>query len=249
MPEKAPEEIYVLDKKVRLLQPPEGGFRTSLDSVMLAAACPAKAGENVLDAGCGVLGAGLCLLWRVPDLHLTGVDWEETYVGLARQNAALNGVEDRVRVQSSDIRAYDPGLGKAVFDHVIINPPYREAGRHTPSPDDLRAQALGHQVHDLTLDDWIKAGHRLVKSGGSVTIIYPTSGLAQILEAMGRKFGAVEMIPLWPRVEEESKRVIVRAIKDRQTPARLHFGLVLHEADGAYTAETEKILRDGHLLC
>lgn len=240
-----PEEVYVLDKKVRLLQPPEGGFRTSLDSVMLAAACPARSGDHVLDAGCGVGGASFCLLWRVAGLRLTGIDWEETYIKLANSNIELNSAAYQVQFEQIDIREYAQG---AVFDHVMMNPPYLEAGRHTPSPDEIRAQANGHQSHDLSLDDWIKAAHRLVKSNGSLTIIYPAHGTDKIIHALGRKFGAVEIVPLWPKTGVEAKRVIIRAIKDRQTPARILPGIVLHEADGAYTSAAEKILRNGAMI-
>jgi tRNA1Val (adenine37-N6)-methyltransferase len=67
-----PVEIFVLDKKVRLLQP-AGGFRTSLDSVMLAAACPTGPGSRVLDMGCGVGGAAFFLFFRGHVFFLFGV--------------------------------------------------------------------------------------------------------------------------------------------------------------------------------
>ncbi len=235
------EEIYVLDKKVQLLQP-DGGFRTSLDSVMLAAACPANAGEKVLDAGCGVGGASFCLLWRVPEIRLTGVDWFGDYIELAKKNNALNG--HSAEFVQSDIRQFNAD-SKPVFDHVIINPPFNEAGKHMPSPDEARAQANGHLQEDLTLSDWIKAAHRLVKSNGSVTIIYPAHGIDKILIGFGKAFGAIEIIPLWPRAGVEAKRVIVRAIKDRQTPSRILPGIVLHNEDGSYTTEADEILRTG----
>ena len=236
------DKIHVLDKKVRLLQP-EGGFRTSLDSVMLAAAVPAKSGDTVLDAGCGVGGASFCLLWRVPDIRLTGVDWHDDYVDLARQNNELN--KAHADFLSADIRNYQP---EKTFDHVMMNPPYFEAGRHVPSPDPARAQANGHQDEDLSLDDWVKAAHRLVKSNGSFTIIYPASGIDKIIKAIGKKFGAVEIIPLWQRAGHEARRVIIRAIKDRQTPARILPGLTLHKEDGSYTIEADAVLRDGNKI-
>jgi len=240
-----PEEIHVLNQKVKLLQPPDGGFRTSLDSVMLAAACPAKEGQSVLDAGCGVGGASFCLLWRVPNIQLTGIDWEETYHDLAHRNILLNTFTGTATFIPGDIRTYDPDV---LFDHVIMNPPYFEAGRHTPSPDTIRAQANGHQDEDLSLDDWIRAAHRLVRSNGSLTIIYPAHGTDKIIHAMGKKFGSVEIIPLWPRMGVEAKRVIIRAIKDRQTPARILPGVVLHEESGAYTEAADRILRDGDAI-
>lgn len=240
------QEIHVLDKKVRLLQP-DGGFRTSLDSVMLAAAVPAKPGDHVLDAGCGVGGAGFCLLWRVDGIRLTGIDIQGDYIDLARQNNDLN--ERQADFIASDIREFKGGP----FDHVMINPPFFESGAHTPSPDSGRAIANGHQDETLSLDDWIRAAHRLVRSNGSVTIIYPASGTERILQAFsgqdgGRKFGAVELIPLWPKADQDAKRVIIRAVKDRQTPAKLRAGLVLHNADGSYTREADAILRHGERI-
>lgn len=243
-----PDEITVLGQKVRLLQmPARAGFRTSLDSVMLAAAVPAKSGEKVLDMGAGVGGATFCLLHRVEGIHVTGVEWEHAYYDLALRNITLNNAHSKADFIHSDIRDYGVE-GKPIYHHVMVNPPYNEAGQHLPSPDEVKAKALGHLDGDLTLEDWILAGYRLLKSGGSLTIIYPTSGTDKIIRAMGKKFGAIEIIPLWPRAGADSKRVIIRAIKGRHTPCVIRAGLVLHEVDGGYTAETDKVLRDASAI-
>lgn len=234
-----PEEIFVLNKRVRLLQPPRG-FRTSLDSVMLAAACPARKDDHVLDMGAGVGGASFCLFKRT-GCRVTGVERQPEYATLAQQNIALNNAEGLAAFIQSDIRDYK---ADAPFDHVICNPPYFEAGAHTPSPDDIRAQALGHQDETLSVKDWIDAGFKNLRSGGSLTMIHQASMTDDIIQALGRRFGAVEIIPLWPHAGEAAKRVVIRARKDRQTPCTLHPGLVLHKDEGGYTAETDGILRD-----
>ncbi|HOO51008.1 MAG TPA: methyltransferase [Alphaproteobacteria bacterium] len=244
---KSTVEIHVLDKQVRLLQPADGAFRTSLDSVMLAAACPAQKGDHVLDLGCGVGGAPFCLTFRCPEIRLSGIEREQVYYDLAQQNAALNDVSDRTEFYCCDIRDFEV-LQKPIYDQVMLNPPFREAGDHTPSPHELRAVAHGHQDDELSLEDWIKVAHELVKNGGGVTIIYPASGTDRIIRALGKRFGAVEIIPLWPRASVEAKRVIIRAIKDRKTPARIHAGLVLHKEDGSYTDEAEHVLRGASAL-
>ena len=234
-------EIHVLDHKVRLLQP-EKGFRTSLDSVFLAAGCPAVSGERVLDMGSGVGGAAFCLLWRVAGCHVTGVEIQQSHVALARANIALNGMEGRADFIASDIADYKCA---APFDHVICNPPYLEAGTYTPSASEERAMALGHEGRETSLKDWIDAGFHALKSGGSLTVIHRADMADKIIHGLGKRFGAVEIIPLYPRAGEEAKRVMIRAIQDRKTPARLHAGLVLHEADGSYTKAADAILRDG----
>jgi tRNA1(Val) A37 N6-methylase TrmN6 len=234
-------EIHVLDHKVRLIQA-EKGFRTSLDSVFLASACPAGEGDRVLDMGCGVGGASFCLLWRVPQTYVTGVDIQPDHVDLALGNIALNSMEGRAGFVCVDIRNFRQ---ENRFDHVICNPPYLEDGSYTPSPSTQRATALGHHGTDVTLQDWLDAGFHNLKSGGSLTMIHRADMTDKIIQGLGRRFGAIEIIPLWPRAGQEAKRVIIRALKDRKTPARLHSGIILHEDDGRYTQEADAVLRDG----
>ncbi len=237
------DEIHVLDYRVRLLQP-LNGFRTSLDSVMLAAACPAKEGQAVLDLGCGIGGAGFCVLARVADTHVTGVDIQEDHVALAAQNIALNKMEGRAAFICADIR----NISIKEFDHVICNPPYLDAGTHMPSPSDPKARALYHDDEDMSVKDWVDAGFRNLKNGGSFVIIHRADHTDKIIQSFGKKFGAVEVIPLWPRKNEAAKRVIIRALKNRKTPALLHPGIVLHEKGGQYTPAADRILRGAQAL-
>jgi tRNA1(Val) A37 N6-methylase TrmN6 len=233
------DEIYVLNRRVRLYQP-VGGFRTSMDSVLLAAACPAQAGDRVLDLGCGVGGAGLCVMARVPDIFLTGIELQADHAALAGENAVLNAVQDRAAFIAGDIR--DDRAGER-FDHVICNPPYLEAGTHTPSPDAARAIANGH-VDEGDIKDWIDAAFDQLFSGGTLTMIHRADMVDKIIRAMGKRFGAVEIIPLWPHAGEAARRVIVRAIKDRRSPACIHPGIILHAPGGAYTDAANSVLRD-----
>ncbi|PJB70037.1 MAG: methyltransferase [Alphaproteobacteria bacterium CG_4_9_14_3_um_filter_47_13] len=233
-------EIYVLGKKVRLLQP-EKGFRTSIDSVLVAAACPVKSGQHVLDMGCGVGAVGFCILQRVSGVAVTGIDIQKEHLALAHENAVLNNVLSFISFQHCDIREFTAGER---FDHVVCNPPFLEAGQHIPSPEEGVALARGHGTHDITIKDWVDAGFRNLKPGGSLSLIHRADATDRILQALGKRFGAVEIIPLWPRAGVAAKRVIIRALKDRKSPAILNAGLVLHKEDGCYTQEVDLILRN-----
>lgn len=226
----------MLGERLTLLQPDEG-LRTTSDAVLLAAACPVVADENVLDLGCGVGTAGLCVLARLDRVSLVGMDIQEDHVALARQNAIVNGFAERAEFWVHDIR---DDLEER-FDQVICNPPYLEAGTHIASPTKSKAMAKG----DAILEDWVRAAHRFVKSKGSFTLIHRADYLDRIVRALGKKFGRIEIIPLWPKVGVDAKRVIVRCIKDSKSPAVLSAGLVLHEEDGGYTLAAEKIFRAG----
>lgn len=242
-----PEKIHVLNKKVELLQL-ENGFRTSIDSVLLAASCPAVDSENILDMGCGVGSALFCVLKRLPAVSATGLDWDEEALALARENAALNECADRAVFVQDDIRHFDVETPAARFDHIICNPPYLEQGTHLASPSEQKAMAHGHQQQDISLKDWIEAASRLLKPRGSISFIYRADASVTLLQLMGRRFGAYEVFPLWPKEGLDAKRVIIRARKDRKSPSIMHHGLVLHQDDGQYTVKAEHVLRDGQSL-
>jgi len=237
------QEITVLNKQVRLLQP-ENGFKTSIDAVILAAACPVKSGEGVLDLGCGVGSAGLCLAHRVPNISLRGVDIQENHIDIARQNAKLNDRTSNTEFMTSDMRLYKHEAG---FHHVVCNPPYLETGDHLRSPHSEKAMAMGHD-NDVSTKDWVHNASRLLKPQGGLTMVHEAGKADKIIQAMEGRFGAIEIIPLWPKAGRQAKRVIIRAIKGRKTPLSLHSGIILHDDQGGYTLEADKILRDGEGL-
>ncbi len=83
---------------------PEAGFRAGLDAVMLAAAVPE--GATALELGAGSGAASLCLAARQPGMAITGLEIDPDLVRLANDNAAANGMTERVRFVQADI--FDP---------------------------------------------------------------------------------------------------------------------------------------------
>ena len=236
--------IHVLNKSLALHQAPDG-FRTSMDSVMLAASCPAKTGQTILDLGCGVGSAGLCVLKRVEGTSLTGVDIQRDHIDIANKNAAINNMAERTSFVCADIR-HELDIG--TFHHIICNPPYKEAGAHKQSPSPAKARAMGHTENDLTLQSWITCAWHHIKGQGSLTIIHEAEQTDSLIHALysengGKRFGGVEIIPLYPKEGIPAKRVIIRAYKHKKSPSVIHNGIIMHEEDGTYTKKADNILR------
>jgi tRNA1Val (adenine37-N6)-methyltransferase len=228
--------------RLRLLQPAKG-YRAATDPVLLAAACPAQAGDRVLDIGCGAGAASLCLGARVPDAQLWGVEVQPEYADLARRNAARNNV--MMQVHDGDLSNMPAPL-RMDFDHVIMNPPYYPPAG-TPSPIPERARAM--QV-DLPLGDWVQAGARRLAPRGWLTLICGTDGLPDVLRGMS-KLGSIAVLPLAPREGRMAQRIIVQARKGGRGPFRLLAPFVVHAGmthDGDrenYTPEASAVLRQG----
>ena len=92
----------------------------------------------------------------------------------------------------------------------------------------------------------MKLGLQRTVSGGFFTAIVRADRLAEALAALPVE--GVSVLPLWPRIGEPAKRVIVQVRKASHTPFALLPGLVLHKADGASTPEAEAVLRRGAAL-
>ncbi|QBX33634.1 methyltransferase [Paracoccus liaowanqingii] len=232
-----------LNGRLRIAQPARG-YRAGADAVMLAAACPAQAGQAVLELGCGAGTAILCLGWRVPGLTLTGLERQADYADLARANAASNGIA--LTVLTGDLADPPPALRAAPFDHVLMNPPFFLGG--TPAPDPGRA---GARLEDTPLSLWIDAGLRRLRPGGWLVAIQRADRLDGVMAALQGRAGAITILPIAARTGRPAGRVLVAARKGARSPLRLLAPLITHAEDAHHrdgedlTARAGAILRDG----
>ena len=232
-----------LGGRVRISQP-KGGYRAATDPVFLAAACPAVSGQSVLELGCGVGTAALCLNARVPGLRIMGVERQGAYAALARQNAAAAGAE--MQVVEADLAALPAELRQRSFDHVLANPPYFAAGDGTAARD--RGREAANRA-ETPLEDWIAAARARLVPKGWLTLIQTAERLPECLAALQTGFGAVTVLPIQPRPGRAANRVVIRARKSARAPFRLLPPFLVHEGESHggdapdYTAAAEAVLR------
>jgi len=216
---------------------PKAGYRAGSDAVLLAAFLPEVKG-HILDAGCGVGTVSLCGAYRLKEASFTGIDCQEDLITLAKGNAESNGLEGRVQFLAESLETYS--LKPGTFDHVVTNPPYFEDS--APSPHEGRA--LARSEGEVSLEKWMKFCIKMAKPRGYISFIYPADSLSKALKAI-EILGEVVIVPLWSKAGEGASRCLIRGRKDVKSKGVLSSGLVLHEADGSYTAMAKSILWDG----
>jgi tRNA1(Val) A37 N6-methylase TrmN6 len=227
------------------LQQPAAGHRAGTDALLLAGALPADAAGLGVDAGAGSGAAGLGSAIGAPGLRMVLLEREPTLAELARVNIVANQLQDRCSVAEADLLSTAScgaaGLRRESADVVLTNPPFLSANKVRISPDADKANA--HMIGPDGLEGWVRACLTLLRPRGTLLMIHRADALAEILRALSPGAGALIILPIHPAANRPAIRVLVRAMKGRRTPLLLAPPLVLHEADGAFTARAEALHR------
>ena len=237
-----------LGGKLRLWQP-RGGYRAGVDPVLLAATVPATSGQTVLELGCGVGAASLCLATRVRGIKLIGVELQPDYAALAVRNATEAGCDMQVVV--ADLRALPADIRQVQADHVIMNPPYYDRDHGTQSSDSGRDTALGG---DTPMADWLNIGISRLRPKGFLSLIQRIERLPDVLSALDGRVGSVVVQPLTAREGAMPHLFILRTKHSGRAPFRLNAAIVMHQGDAhdgdrdSYTKSINDVLRDGAAL-
>ncbi len=232
-------EGHLLGGRVAYAQPVQG-FRTGIEPVLLAASVPAAAGDVVVEAGTGA-GAGLlCLMARMPGVIGHGIERDPAMAALARRNLAANDFS--AVIETADITEW---RSQRPYSHAFANPPWHIGGT---TPSEPRRQAA-KQARPGLLHAWAACLARGLVRRGTLSLAVPAAAAAEAIDALGAaQCKEVTLIPLWPHAGEPAKLLILRGVREGRGGTTIHPGLVLHAADGRYTADADLVLRGGEGL-
>ncbi len=217
-----------------LLQPKGRGHRAGMDAMLLAALVADDRPVRVADLGAGAGAAGLAVAARLAKAQVVLFERSAEMADYARrsillpENAHLAG---RASVVEADVTLTakarnDAGLIDESFHHVIMNPPFNDAGDRR-TPDALKAEA--HAMTDGLFESWLRTAGAIMIPGGQLSLIARPQSIAEIITACGRRFGGIEITAIHPRPGENAVRILVTGIKGLRARLSLRAPLVMHE--------------------
>jgi tRNA1(Val) A37 N6-methylase TrmN6 len=221
----------------------KSGHRAGHDAVLLAAATAARSGDRVADLGAGVGVAGLAVARRVTGIDLVLVEIDEALAGLARANAEANAIDADVIVLDveGDAASFAAArLGPDSVDAVLMNPPFNDPTRHRASPD--TARGVAHMATATTLEKWVHAARRILKSRGVLTLIWRADGIAEVLATLDHGFGSLQILAVHGDARGPANRILVRTTKGGRAPTQVLPALTLNDESGVPNKRVQEIL-------
>lgn len=219
-----------------MVQPKDRGHRSGIDAMMLAAAVPDGFSGYCADLGAGAGAAGLAVLSRLPEARVTLFENDPIMIDCARQSLELpqnNKLKTRATVIEADVTLRGDareaaGLLNNHFDFAIFNPPFNDpADRQTPDATKANAHVMGETM----FEDWLRTVAAIVKQGGGMALIARPQSLGVILNAIGKRFGALEIIPVHPHPDAAAIRMILRGVKGSRARLKFMPAHMLHAKD------------------
>lgn len=162
----------------------EGGYRFSIDPVLLTGFAEVRREDTVLDLGTGCAIIPLLLAHRSRGSKIIGVEIQPGIADRARRSVELNGYTDKIEIIEADLRCHRQLFSPQSFDAVLANPPYRQADSGRQAPDSERAGAR----HELAggLEDFLQAASYCMGDGGRFYIVFLAGRLTDLLSQMRR---------------------------------------------------------------
>lgn len=238
----------------KALQPKQSGHRSGLDALLLAASLPKDGHGIVADFGAGAGVAGFAAINLNRRLRLMSIEKNPHMSELASRSLQLTGNEflkERTQIIEADITSkgterLKAGLAPDSVHHGIMNPPYNSPSLR-PSPDLLKMEA--YMMGEGGIDAWFRTAAAMIKPGGTLSLIYRSENLGEILACTQGRFGGLQIMPIHSRAAETAKRVVVRGTRGSRAPLSLLPGFVVHDDDGNFTARAETIFNgNGYLV-
>ena len=145
-------------------------FCFGMDAVLLSGFVHVKPQETVLDLGTGTGIIPILLEAKTPGSHFTGLEIQPESADMARRSVRYNKLEDKINIETGDIKDASRRFGASSFHVITTNPPYMTDQHGLTNPNEAKAIAR-HEIL-CNLEDVIRESARLLKPQGRFYMVH-----------------------------------------------------------------------------
>ncbi|MFY9175254.1 MAG: tRNA1(Val) (adenine(37)-N6)-methyltransferase [Peptococcia bacterium] len=216
-----------------------GGFRFTLDSILLAHFVTLKNGDHIVDLGTGTGIIPLVLTTRAQKLRITGIEIQPEMAEMATRSVLLNKLDEQIEIREGDLRNIHKTLGREVCHVVTANPPYGLIGDGQISPVKNKAQSR-HEL-SCTLEEVVQAAAKLLNYQGRFALIQRAERLNSLFSLLTHyKLEPRRVRFIHPYIDKPARLVLVEARKCAPQNLQVLPPLVVYHESGRYTEEILK---------
>ena len=226
-------------KGLRLIQK-KNAFRYGMDTVLLADFAKIREKDVVADLGTGNGILPLLLYGRGRGSRYYALEIQEEAAELARRNAELNGLEERITVICADALEANRYIEPCSVDAAVCNPPYGLPDASLSSPKKTKATARNQQGD--TLDHLFRGAFGILKGRGKLFLVYPAPQMLSVMEKLqAHHLESKRFRMVYPCADKPANLVLIEAVKDARPMLHPMPPLVVYREDGTLTDELKSV--------
>ncbi len=236
-----PPKLEKISDTLKIYQQ-KGVFSYGTDAVLLSAYAAGKMKFSTkrvlfdLCSGTGIIGLMLTDFFRNTELFANAVEINSKACRLSDMSSEESGLSGKFRVHNLDVKDVKNSFACDCADFITVNPPYMTAGCGFKCAETYKNIAR-HEIL-CNLEDIFSAAFHLLKTGGSMFVVYRTDRLSTLFSAAkNTRFEIKEMTFVHSKKDSDSKLVLCRAQKHAKEGLKISRPFVIYQNDGSYTED------------
>lgn len=227
------EAVEPLTKYNRFIIQNKKGYRFAIDAVLLANFVRIDKKSDLLEIGTGTGIIPLLIVDNDNINKIKALEIQDGVADMAKRSVAYNNLENKIEIVNIDVNHMN---NTDKYDVIISNPPYMKKNDGKISENMIKAISR-HEIK-LDLDNLLINSYRLLKSGGSLNLIYRSNRYIELINLATRyKFFPKRIRHIYPKPNSVSNLFMIELIKDKKNETQLLEPLYIFNNENHYTEE------------
>ncbi len=218
----------------------KNAFRYGVDAVLLSDFAEIKQKHRVVEFGTGTGIIPILIYARRKPKKIIAIEIQADMADMAARSMKLNRLEDVVEVRRMDLKEAPALLGKALYDCVVVNPPYVKKDCGINNPEETKAIARFEIL--CNLQDVVQSAKELLQPGGKLFMVHRTDRLVDIIYEMRNVGIEPKRIRfIHPSAGKRPNLLLVEGARGGNVELKFMDPLYIYDESGNFTEEIQRI--------